>query len=282
MSKQNIMLHLQQKAHLSLEEFQRGKDTPTSKPRYAAPEISPAGEEDELSILGGKTRLVWKKETMSPIFNQRSPISQAPVLPLPLSPRPLPASLRDYLNSLPRTNGVQQEVTVYSPQQFGQHTASLGNGSFEALSPQEPTFSPADMAQSPFYSAFSGDPMSSYLPQQQHRSQPQLATDRGMMAPRPPRNNLEIDTGTRESDMGFPQYLPVYDYGLASASYVNGAMYGTTGESASGMMDTNQSLLSVQQQYNQKRRLSDSPDGNMLTTWDDFVNSMGCVGVMRH
>lgn len=282
------MLRLQQKAHVSIDEFRKGKGTPTSKyHNHTAPEISPAGEEDELSVLGGKTRLVSKKEALSPIFTQRSPISQTPVVPLPISPGMLPPSVRDYLDSFkPRVNGVQQQdASTFATQQFGQRSTSLGNGSFDSiqLTPQEqtrPTFSSADMAQSPFYSpstAFGGDPLSSY---QQQRA----------MMPPPPRQNLEIDTGVREADLGFPQYLPVYDYTLASTSYVNGsgsttadtaAMYGT--DSSMMMLDTtNQSGSSSHsvRQYHQQRRLSDSPDGNMQTTWDDFVNSMGCVGVI--
>lgn len=286
---QNIILRLQQKAHASLDEFRRSKDSPISKYHHSSAETSPASEEDELSILGGKTRLVSKKDTLSPIFTQRSPISQTPVVPLPLSPGPLPPSVRDYLRSFkPRFNGVPQDPTVYSSQQFGHHTTSLGSGSFESISPQEqarPMFSPADMAQSPFYSPQStfGDPMISYLPQQQPR-----AAERAM----PPPHGLEVDTGVRESDMGFPQYLPVYDYSLASAPYVNGsgALFGTTDQPVSVLVDTNQPSVQQQQleqrpptqHYHQQRRASDSPDGNMQTTWFDFVNSMGCVGVMGH
>ena len=273
---------------MSLDEFRRSKELPISKYHHPSAEATPAGEEDELSILGGKTRLVSKKDTLSPIITQRSPISQSPVVPLPLSPGPLPQSVRDYLRSFkPRVNGVPQDATVYSSQQFGQHTASLGSGSFELISPQEqarPIFSPADMAPSPFYSpqsGFGGDPMTSYLPQQQPR-----AAERAM----PPPRSLEVDTGVRESDMGFPQYLPVYDYSLASASYVNGgsgASFGTPDQSVSMMLDPNQPSVQQQQlqptqHYHQQRRVSDSPDGNMQTAWYDFVNSMGCVGVSGH
>lgn len=282
----NIMLHLQQKAHASLDEFRRGKGTLTGKYHHSAPEISPTGEEDELSMLGGKTRLVSKKETLSPIFTQRSPISQTPVVPLPLSPGPLPPSIQDYLKSFkPHVNGVHQDATVYT--QFGQRPTSLPNGSFNSVtSPQEPTrppFSQTEMTQSPFYStqATFGDTMSSYLSQPQQRSQQSTS-----MMPPPPRQILEIDTGVRENDIVFPQYLPVYDYSLASTSYMNGSasMFGTTDHSVSVMMDTtNQSGASsipVQHGYHQQRRLSDSPDGNLHTTWSDFVDSMGCVGVI--
>jgi len=268
------MLRLQRKAHVSIEEFRKGKGTPTSKYHNHSAELGPAGEEDELSVLGGKTRLVSVKETLSPVFTQRSPISQTPVVPLPLSPGMLlPTPVWDYLESFkPRVNGVQ-DATSFATQQFGKR--SMVNGSFDSiqLTPQEqtrPTFSSADMAQSPFYSSptvFGGDPLSSYQQQQ-----------RPMMPP--PRQNLEIDTGLREADLGFPQYLPVYDYTLASTSYMNSggstaaSMYGTD---SSMMMDTTKSG-SVR--CHQQRRLSDSPDGSMQTTWADFVTSMDCVGVI--
>lgn len=242
-----------------------------------APELSPTGEEDELSVLGGKTRLVSKKETLSPVFTQRSPISHTPVVPLPLSPGALPQNVLDYLQSFrPSVDNVQQHATAYASQQF---PTSLGNSSFDPVSPHEqtrPSLS-VEMTQSSFYStqpAFGGNAMSSYLPHQPGAQQTTM--DRGVMPLPPPQQNL-ADTSVRENDMAFPQYLPVYDYGLASASYINGSdsMFGTD-QSLSVTMDTTPSTL-VQQQRYQPRRSSDSPDGSMQTMWFEFVNSMGCA-----
>ncbi len=62
------MLRLQEKAHMSLDDFRKGKGSPIS--RYSAQDPqSPVDEDDELAMLGGKSRLV-KKEPSSPAPHQ--------------------------------------------------------------------------------------------------------------------------------------------------------------------------------------------------------------------
>ncbi|KAJ7695118.1 fungal-specific transcription factor domain-containing protein [Mycena rosella] len=99
----NIMLRLQEKAHHSLEDFRKGKLSPSARARISPDLLSVATEEnDELSTLGGKTRLVAKKEPVSPLMLDRSPTSHNPVVPLPLSPsmnEQVHPSVLEYLNT---------------------------------------------------------------------------------------------------------------------------------------------------------------------------------------
>ncbi|KAF9221421.1 hypothetical protein BS17DRAFT_803536 [Gyrodon lividus] len=85
-----IMVTLQKKAHLSLNEFRRGNMSPLTRQLSSQSESGLLFEEDdELSTLGGKTRLVAKKDSLSPQSSpsviDRSPTSLNPVVPLPLT-----------------------------------------------------------------------------------------------------------------------------------------------------------------------------------------------------
>jgi hypothetical protein len=83
---QKVMLGLREKAHLSLNEHRKGQVSPLA--RQLSEPYSPDGDQDELAVLGGKTRLVAKKDSASaassPAVIDRSPTSLNPVVPLPL------------------------------------------------------------------------------------------------------------------------------------------------------------------------------------------------------
>jgi hypothetical protein len=83
---QKVMLGLREKAHLSLSEHRKGQVSPLA--RQLSEPYSPDGGQDELAVLGGKTRLVAKKDSVSaassPAVIDRSPTSLNPVVPLPL------------------------------------------------------------------------------------------------------------------------------------------------------------------------------------------------------
>ena len=140
---QNIMLRLQEKAHFSLEEFRRGKGSPITKFSPGSPG-SPDADDDELNVLGGKTRLVTKKEPSSPVLLDRSPTSQNPIVPLPLSPglhNQLPPSVREYLDSF-KVQAGHQEHSI-----FQDHTQQLANhSSFSASMNGQGSFSENDIS----------------------------------------------------------------------------------------------------------------------------------------
>jgi len=249
------MLHLQEKAHFSLEEFRRGAGSPTT--RYNSGPTSPDDENDELSVLGGKTRLVSKTEPASPVLLERSPVSQNPVVPLPLSPgmhNQLPPSVREYLDSF-KANGIgmSQMFTNHQQQSSSFSPPSQGSFSDSEISP----VSAYGMAAAP--TTFSTEPNSYVQQQPQHPMQSVMQSQSSM--------SMDTSGGSMpKNDVNFPQYFPVYDYGLASTSYTNGNMYGNE---QTLMLDTN-SLA----QHQMQRRSSGSPEGNMQTTWLDFVNTM--------
>ena len=246
------MLHLQEKAHFSMNEFRRGKGSPLSRYGSINGPTSPPDDDDELSILGGKTRLVSKKEPGSPTILDRSPNSSNPVVPLPLSPTIVHPSVLDYLYSF-NNSGHNQHG---QPNQ----TSSNANGFSNGLASGTTHGSYPDVDISPV-SVYGMSPLNEqsyqeYLPQQPMQDMmqsPQKNMTSHQHAP-------QVST---RSDMTFPQYFPVYDYG--GSSYTNGNSFGQAlGQTP--ILDANP--------IPGQRKTSGSPDVNMQSTWQDFVNTM--------
>ncbi|KAJ7224484.1 fungal-specific transcription factor domain-containing protein, partial [Mycena pura] len=168
----NIMLRLQEKAHISLEDYRKGKISPSAR-RMLPDSPSPVEENDELSTLGGKTRLVAKKEPTSPLLLDRSPTSHNPVVPLPLSPsmnEQVHPSVLEYLNTFQQPHGSYTDVDV-------------------DLSPVSISPAQSDVQQSMF-----------------HQNQtPSLPPSSNTQRSHPMGNG-------GSAPISFPQYFPVYDY----------------------------------------------------------------------
>ncbi|KIJ61993.1 hypothetical protein HYDPIDRAFT_115133 [Hydnomerulius pinastri MD-312] len=141
-----IMITLQKKAHLSLNEFRKGKVSPLTRQISSQSEPgSPFEEDDELSTLGGKTRLVAKKDSLSPTSSpqvmDRSPTSLNPVVPLPLTSgsNQVHPSVVDYLRTfghtpVPRPSGpTYTDASAFSMSPIREH----GNHYDSFASPQE-------------------------------------------------------------------------------------------------------------------------------------------------
>ena len=251
------MLHLQEKAHFSLDEFRRGKDSPLLSRNLTSGPKTPDGDDDELSVLGGKTRLVSKREPSSPILMERSPISQNPIVPLPLSPgvhNQLPADVLEYLRSFGPSG--QHAEGMYAPHSAGTtHRSFSQNDNSPTQYSTDTDVSPVSMyGMSSMTSSFQTEP-ASYAQQQQ---QPSI---QGMM--RSSQSSAPVG-GSKEQQGNFPQYFPVYDYGLSSSNYASSSTY--HGNDHAPMLDSNP--------MPPHRRSSGSPEGNMQTTWLDFVNNM--------
>lgn len=76
------MLNLREKARVSL--TQNRHSPPSRQPTQSEPP-TPNDDNDELSVLGGKTRLVASKDkSMSPLLGELSPTSQNPIVPFPM------------------------------------------------------------------------------------------------------------------------------------------------------------------------------------------------------
>lgn len=209
---------------MSLNDFRKGKSSPSS--RYGTSE-SPTivDDNDELATLGGKTRLVAKRESSSPILAtqiiDRSPTSMNPVVPLPLPPG--------------GNNDIHPNVVEYL-RTFGTHQTS------------EPMTGPPSWPY-PDVSAYGLSPMSPPFPEEQSYQQPHQYN-----LPHTHQSHQHqqmLNTGS------FPQYFPVYDYAP------------TTVHSGLSPLQVDSHLQGSQ------RRNSNSPDGNMHTTWQDFVTSLG-------
>jgi len=274
------MLHLQQKAHYALDEFRRGNTANNTRYSVSDP-VSPDTDNDELAILGGKTRLVGKVEPTSPQLLDRSPNSHNPIVPLPLSPAMqtnMDPSVVEYLQSFGPVNG-------HAP-------APVSSSSSSRISPYSATFTDVDLSPVSAYgmttmntSGYQADSSSQFIgtsSQQMHSQQQQQQQQQGM------RHAINTLSGTtvRDVTMGslpptttapnrpsapqppsvnaFPQYFPVFDYGN---NMMNGSYAGSSSTTAGGVP-----LLETPSPPGGQRRSSNSPEGNMLTTWQDFVN----------
>ncbi|KAJ7050553.1 fungal-specific transcription factor domain-containing protein [Mycena amicta] len=178
----NIMLRLQEKARNSLEDFRKGKLSPSTR-RISPDSPLPSEENDELSTLGGKTRLVAKKEPMSPLMLDRSPTSHNPVVPLPLSPslnEQVHPSVVEYLNTF-------------------QHPGGIGS-----YSDVDVDLSPVSMYGMSAMS-YHSDPTGSFM-----SASPTQLDAQQQQAIFPPRN------GAVQQISSFPSYFPVYDYRTAT------------------------------------------------------------------
>ena len=121
LSPQDIMLTLQKKAHISLNEFRKGKISPITRQLSSHSEPgSPFEENDELSTLGGRTRLVAKKDSLSPQSSpaviDRSPTSSNPIVPLPLASgsNHVHPTVVDYLKTFGHANGSHTNGPTYT------------------------------------------------------------------------------------------------------------------------------------------------------------------------
>lgn len=169
----DVMSRLRDKAHISLSEFRKGNLSPSRQLTGGSDISSPVDDNDELSTLGGKTRLVTKKETsLSPspaALMDRSPTSMNPVVPLPLGSgqnQPVHPYVVDYLRTFNPTPAPNATMST---------TSSYADASY-TMSPVQEHPSQYDMSNG--YHQNSQDQMQS----------------------------MELVAGT------YPNYFPVYDY----------------------------------------------------------------------
>ncbi|KAF4611102.1 hypothetical protein D9613_006790 [Agrocybe pediades] len=208
---------------------------------------------------------------------ERSPVSQNPIVPLPLSPgvhNQLPPSVREYLDSF---KAPQQQQQV-----FPQHQQSSSSGSYghSPLSGNQNSYSSDGTEISPvsIYGMstlpspqFQSEP-GSYLPQQSMQNIMQVQQQKSGSSQHQGSSSMDTSGGT-QNDSSFPQYFPVYDYGLSSSSYSsNGNMYPQ--EQQQQQQQQQHALMLDTSAGSSQRRGSGSPDTNMQSTWLDFVNTM--------
>ncbi|EAU90145.2 hypothetical protein CC1G_05683 [Coprinopsis cinerea okayama7 len=265
----NIMLHLRSRAQFSLDEYRRGNGSPITRLNPADPS-SPTEEDDELSILGGKTRLVSKEQPSSPRLLERSPTSQNPVVPLPLpsSIQSADPNLAMYLRSFNPSQNPPQSHHHQSPS-ISQSSSGNSYTTMDAMHSSdrggsygnELELSPVSMygmSAIPTTNYSSSSENASYMQQQQHQ-----AMQNATAGPSNPSSTMMDVSANGFGE--FPQYFPVYDYGSGGMSGGNTAGYGPSSPMLEGS-GLNQ------------RRSSGSPEaGNLQTTWQDFVDTIRAI-----
>ncbi|KAF5355299.1 hypothetical protein D9758_005984 [Tetrapyrgos nigripes] len=234
-----IMGRLQARAHESLETYRQGTKTSPVRNGSSSDPPTPVNDNDELAVLGGKTRLV-KKEPGSPLMIDRSPQSNNPVIPLPLIPTTsrVDPNVLEYLHSF-QSHHQQQPSSAGTTNSYPDEISPVSIYGLTSALPTSPS-SPYHTEPNPYISPTqSPQTMLSQSSQHQHSMQYTM-------------NGSHMDS--------FPQYFPVYDYG--STSSLNG--YGST-----PTLDANPTPGHVH------RHSSGSPEQNIMhNTWDDFVDGL--------
>lgn len=306
---QKIMEGLKLKAHVSLQEFREGKLSPAPggmlfKNQYETASPDADSEDDELSKLGGKTRLISQKEfskSPSPSLATRSPNSQHPIVPLPLAgdaglDNPM---VREYLQTFayaPSALGGLHSAGA-PPQaqpQSSMYTHAAHNGAVYGAGPSAPAHAVYMGGSAPV------TPYLSHVHDHSHSLSSTAAASptsssgaedmRLIMQP-----GTQMTPSTESSHSGsapdtsyFPQYFPVFDYGPAGgqAAYaplqiqqpVHGGMApfehdhtmhynghaGMNGAHANGYVNGQRGA----------RESMTPPEGGIHTTWMDFVEQM--------
>lgn len=172
-------MRLKDKAHASLEAFRQGRGSPTS----ARPSSEPPLEgEDELTTLGGMTRLVKKEGTSNP--SSPSAFVANSVVPLNWSPRmPVDSvhpNVRDYLGQFPTQ----------------QPNADYGAG----VAFPSPGYDPAQV---------------------QMRTEPRASSSRSTLVSeqQSPTHHYQYPQNMQANPNPFPAYFPVYDYSSQQQSW---------------------------------------------------------------
>ncbi|TFY55189.1 hypothetical protein EVJ58_g8404 [Rhodofomes roseus] len=236
-----IMRNLQAKAHASLAAYRNSP--PHVKASPTEPMIPADAQTSELNILGGRTRLVAPKEkSLSPQLVDRSPTSLNPIVPLPLKQADwqeenVHPSVLQYLRTFVPTPVPSQQSRGWANDQSMAGPSNIGMHHMQPSFEQHPH---------------------SQLPHQQQPDLPPISTSFGQAT----------DTYQQQQQVGmmpmegmmpsFPQYFPVFDYGLAGDQ--NGVYVSSPSNSLDG---------------GDPRSYSPETAQSLQSTWQDFVAQMG-------
>lgn len=189
------MLNLQERAHASLDDFRKGKGSPSNRLHSMSSEPgSPSDANDELAMLGGRSRLV-KQEPSSPVLMDQSPNSLNPVIPFPQSASGISdPNMLEYLRSFQRSQ--QPPPPLSTHQSYSDVDISPVSVYGMSSVPSQPTFH--------------SEP-TSYVQQQQ----PQPPFNQPMQRPM-------MTNG--HSAPSIPQYFPVLDYNVMDTSSYSAPM----------------------------------------------------------
>jgi hypothetical protein len=230
-------MSLREKAHASIRNFRDGKMTPLEED-FESRSGSPDEDEDDLSILGGKTRLIKpidRSDSPASIL-ERSPQSNNPVVPLPLKDvdEPMHPSVIEYLKSFSQP-GSSAAAALSS--------LALGITNNDSSSPQP-------MASYDF-------PMDNAIIGTSAYPSPAALSHQNTL----PRATSTYPLSTL--DMSFPSYFPVFDYGGATGTRLPQSLYSPAETPVSDLSSHGR---------------SNSMDASMGGgAWLDFINQLGMV-----
>jgi hypothetical protein len=233
---QEIMIKLREKAHASLQAFKDGRGSPLV--RTIALSDDALMEDDELAMLGGRTRLVGKgfspTQPPSPVLIQQSPTSHHPVIPCPLKQgidEHMHPTVLDYLRTFGPTR---------SPQPPSHVPAAANRANCMLLT------SPSLTDATAFFDIGTSYP-----------SPPVSSTQSS--APQTPRPAPGLGLTDNTLDMSvFPTYFPVFDYG------------GTAGVGALC------SPTHLDSQFPEEHYVRNTtPEATMQSSWQDFIAQFG-------
>ena len=234
------MIKLREKAHASLQAFKDGRGSPLIRTvGLADGDISM--EDDELAILGGRTRLVGKGSAPtrppSPVILQESPTSHHPVIPFPLKQgieEHVHPTVLDYLRTFGPSRGAS---TPQPPPPVPAPPSSRANSVLFTTPPLPDAATFFDFAAS-------------------YPSPPVSATHSS--APHTPRNAIAPDNSLDMS--AFPAYFPVFDYGGSSAG-IGAALC---------------SPIQLDPQMSEEQCVpSTTPEALPQNSWQDFIAQFG-------
>lgn len=230
------MIKLREKAHASLQAFKEGRASPLIR-TVALLDGDLSMEDDELAMLGGRTRLVGKGSAPtrppSPVIIQQSPTSHHPVIPFPLKQgvdEHVHPTVLDYLRTFGPSRASQPPPPVPIPAPPSRASSVL----FTSPSlPDAATFFD-------FAASYPSPPVSSA-----QSSAPQTPRNVGLVADNP----LDMSI--------FPTYFPVFDYG------------GSTSVVCSPIQ------LDPQMPEEQSVRNTTPEAATMQNSWQDFISQFG-------
>ncbi|KAI5122508.1 hypothetical protein M0805_001416 [Coniferiporia weirii] len=275
-----IMQNLQQKAQLSLREFREGKQSPlqSNLPYKPFMEGTPdTDEDDELSKLGGKTRLITQKDltkSPSPILTTRSPNTHNPIVPLPLpdASAGVHPSVVEYLSSFNFPAGgrqgaqhMQGDQAMYAAGPSGYATPVRSSGAIH----YHPGVQAADALPTP------------------------TSPNHTLVLPSPHQVSPAHAPAASDGQQAyFPQYFPVFDYGTSGgtpgyppmqlsgpgAAYEQDhtMSYEAVSPHSAGGAGINGRVYADANGHHERRDIT--PEANMHSAWMDFVTQMSMNG----
>jgi hypothetical protein len=234
---QEIMIKLREKAHASLQAFKDGRGSPLIR-TVALLDGDVSMEDDELAMLGGRTRLVGKGSAPtrppSPVIMQESPTSHHPVIPFPLKQgvdEHVHPTVLDYLRTFGPSRASQPPPPVPIPAPPSRASSVLFTS---PTLPDAATFFD-------FAASYPSPPVSS-----SQSSAPQTPRTVGLVADNP----LDMSV--------FPTYFPVFDYG---------------GSTSVGAVC---SPIQLDPQMPEEQCVRNTtPEATMQNSWQDFISQFG-------